>query len=83
MRLGIGNLGVSTVFFVPTSRCATNGFTSKRIPSELDWSHIGKIGRTKSASTTRCRRIQMLTAWPWQAERLPYNLPSLLGDRPF
>ena len=60
MHPGSGSLGVSIAFFVPTSHCTTNGCTPKRIPSELDWSPIGNIGRTKSASITRCRLFRGL-----------------------
>ena len=82
MHPGIGSSGVSIVFFVPTSRCMTNGFTSKRIPSELDWSPIGKIGHTKSAATTRCRAFGGFAGFRWQAKRLPYNV-CLPSRRPY
>ena len=50
MHHGLGSLAVSTVFCVPTNRFTRNGCMCKRIPSELDWSDIRKIGRTKSGS---------------------------------
>jgi len=55
MHHGLGSLAVSTVFCVATSRSTTNGSTSKKTRSELDWLSIPKIGRTKSGWTIRYR----------------------------
>jgi hypothetical protein len=81
MHHGIGSPAVSTVFCVPTSCSTTNGFISKRIPSELGWSSIGNIGRIKSGSTIRYRRVQNFARLRWQAERLPYNICLHLRNR--
>ena len=55
MQHGLGSLAVSTVFCFPASRSTTNGSTSKKTRSELDWLSIPKIGRTKSGWTIRYR----------------------------
>ena len=60
MHHGVGSPAVSIVFCVPTSRFTTNGCMCKRIPSELDWSGIRNIGRTKSGSTMHCRGLRIL-----------------------
>jgi hypothetical protein len=74
MHHGIGSLAVSIVSCAPTSRCAINGFTSKKIPFAAGSSNIGKIGPTKSASTTPdCKASTSGATYPRQAERLPYN----------
>jgi hypothetical protein len=80
MHHGVGSPAVLIAFFVQMSRCMTNGCTSKRIPSELDWSPIGKIGRTKSASIIRCRLFRGFADVRWQAKRLPYNVCLFLAD---
>lgn len=46
-------------------------FAFRRIPSELGWSSIGKIGRTKSASTIRCKHIWNLPVFPGKRSACP------------
>ena len=75
MHRGIGSPDVSIAFCVRMNRFTTNGSTFEKILSRRAWSKIGKIGLTKSVSTTPNSKANRLScdSFRWQAERLPYN----------